>query len=99
MSPRHAFITGGSSGIGLALAQQLAAQGTRLSLFARDPTKLAHAALEITTRHPERPEICLQPGNVADETAVRTAITAAESAHGPIDLLITSAGLAEADYF
>ncbi|MBC8041431.1 MAG: SDR family NAD(P)-dependent oxidoreductase, partial [Opitutaceae bacterium] len=37
MRDRHVFITGGSSGIGLALARLAAAAGARVSLLARDP--------------------------------------------------------------
>ena len=37
----HAIVTGGSSGIGLAVATMLAAKGAKVSLIARDAAKLA----------------------------------------------------------
>ncbi|MEM6742758.1 MAG: SDR family NAD(P)-dependent oxidoreductase, partial [Pseudomonadota bacterium] len=42
--PAHALISGGSSGIGLAIAQQLAAAGSRVSLIARREGPLRAAA-------------------------------------------------------
>jgi NADPH:quinone reductase-like Zn-dependent oxidoreductase len=48
MSGQHVIITGGSSGIGLALAQLVAAEGAAvISLIARDPEKLAAAQASV----------------------------------------------------
>ena len=44
---QHVVITGGSSGIGLCLAQDLALRGARLTLVGRDATKLAQAAAQV----------------------------------------------------
>ena len=44
----HVLITGGSSGIGLATARLVAAQGARVSLVARDEARLADAAAQLT---------------------------------------------------
>lgn len=46
-SNKHVLITGGSEGLGLALAKQLVAQGARVSLVARTKSKLEAAALAI----------------------------------------------------
>ncbi len=43
MSPQHAVILGGSSGIGLATARQLIASGMRVTITGRDETKLKKA--------------------------------------------------------
>ncbi len=90
---QHVLITGGSSGIGLALARRAAAAGARVSLVARDPAKLASARAEVggTT--------FIVAADVAIETQLLAAITAAEQAHGPVDVLIASAGLARPGYF
>jgi len=102
MRNRHVLITGGSSGIGLALALRCAAAGARLSLVARDPAKLAAAAAEIRATAPAAsspPAIVTAPADVADETALHAAIRSAEATHGPVDILITSAGIARPGHF
>lgn len=90
---QHVLITGGSSGIGLALAQQAAAAGARVTLVARDPAKLAAA------RDTVGGATFSAVADVAIEAQVLAAIGAAERIHGPIDVLITSAGVAEPGYF
>lgn len=47
MTQRTAIVTGGSSGIGLAIAQQLAQQDYRIAIVARDPQRLQQAAQEV----------------------------------------------------
>lgn len=44
---QHVVITGGSSGIGLSLAQDLALRGASLTLLGRDPAKLEQAAAQV----------------------------------------------------
>jgi 3-dehydrosphinganine reductase len=93
------LITGGSSGIGLALARRYAADGARLSLVARDPAKLAAAADSMRVASPGATHVFTAPADVADETSLLGAIRAAEGVHGPVDILITSAGVARPGYF
>jgi 3-dehydrosphinganine reductase len=99
MHNRHVLITGGSSGIGLALARQAAAAGARLSLVSRDSAKLAAAAATVRVETPDAPGVFTAPADVSDETAVVAAIRAAEAVHGPVDVLIASAGVAHPGYF
>ncbi|CAM2910594.1 SDR family oxidoreductase [Rariglobus hedericola] len=96
---QHVFITGGSSGIGLSLARQAAAAGARLSLVGRDPAKLATAAAAVRANTPTTPEVVVFPADVSSESAVLAALQAAEAVHGPVDILITSAGVARPGYF
>jgi 3-dehydrosphinganine reductase len=100
MSPRdqHVLITGGSSGVGLALARQCAAQGARLSLLARDPARLAAARAEVLALHP-RASVFTTSVDVALAADLTSALAAAEQTHGPVDLLIASAGIARPGYF
>lgn len=79
-SARRALITGGSSGIGLAVARGLAADGYDVVLNARRKGPLADAAASIGARY--------AVGDCADEAG---AIAVAEAA-GPIDLLVHAAG-------
>ena len=99
MRDQHVLITGGSSGIGLALARQAAAAGARLSLIGRDPNKLAAAALSVRVAAPATAPIVTVPADVAQEADLVVAIRTAEAVHGPVDVLITSAGVAHPGYF
>lgn len=82
----HALVTGGSTGIGLATAQVLAARGARVSLIARDPAKLARAAEAV------RGACLTVPADVSDAAAQEAAVRAAEAAFGPVELLFANAG-------
>lgn len=96
---QHVLITGGSSGIGLALARRAATEGARLSLVARDPARLSAAHAAIRAAVPDCAQIVVAPADVADEAAVLAALRIAEATHGPVDVLITSAGVARPGYF
>lgn len=95
---QHVLITGGSSGIGLALARQVAAGGARVSLVARDAGKLASARTEIMATNPGA-AVSVFAADVAVQPEIIAALAAAEALHGPVDVLITSAGVARPGYF
>ncbi|XP_043723015.1 3-dehydrosphinganine reductase TSC10A-like [Telopea speciosissima] len=84
---RHVFITGGSSGIGLALAQQAASEGARVSILARNLDKLEEARNSI--RLSTGIDVSIFSADVRDYEAVRKAIDDA----GPIDILICNQGV------
>ena len=92
------LITGGSSGIGLALAQRAVAAGARVSLVARDPAKLAAAATALRAAIPGA-AVFTASADVAQENEINRAFAAAALALGPVDVLIASAGIAQPGYF
>lgn len=85
LATRHALITGGATGIGLAAAEALAACGVRVTLAARNGERLAAAA--------ERIGAHAVTMDVRDEASVAAAFAAARR-QGPIDILVANAGIA-----
>jgi short-subunit dehydrogenase len=92
----HAVITGGSSGIGLAVASALGERGSVVSLIARDPGRLADAAKSLRSKGIEAH---VASADVADKAAVTGAIAGLTAAAGPCDVLVTSAGQARPGHF
>ncbi len=92
MTSRRTVITGGSSGLGLALAHELVKEGNELILIARNPTKLEAAAAAICTATPGAKVSCY-PVDVSDAQAVQQSIDEIVARTGGIDLLINSAGI------
>jgi 3-dehydrosphinganine reductase len=88
----HVIITGGSSGIGLATARRAVARGARVSLLARDETRLAAAVAAVGATGSAS-------ADVADPDAVRASIDALVARGGPCDVLVTAAGSAHPGYF
>ncbi|MCG7572071.1 SDR family oxidoreductase [Phaeobacter sp. CNT1-3] len=77
-------ITGASSGIGAAMAQHFADAGHALLLIARRLDRIEALGLE---------NAMCRSVDVTDTAALRAAVTEAEAAYGPVDLLINNAGL------
>ncbi len=99
------FITGGSSGIGLAIANQCVRQGASVSLFARDKQKLERAKNWIIESNPQIPldhitkqiyTCCL---DVTDHAQVTSTLSRVMQTQGVPHILITCAGGAYPNYF
>ncbi|MEH1944210.1 MAG: SDR family oxidoreductase [Nostoc sp.] len=97
---KHAIITGGSSGIGKAIAKLLVQSGSSISIIARTQTKLdsTKAELETFKIHPNQ-QILVISADVSQREQVESAIASAIIGLGVPDLLITSAGIAHPGYF
>src|SRR5579871_608738 len=89
VSPRTIVITGGSAGIGRAIAQRFARNGDRIGVIARDATALQSAAEE--ARASGAAEAAFEPADVADASAVFAAADRLEQALGPVDVWINDA--------
>lgn len=93
-----ALITGGSSGIGLALAHQLLTEGARVALLARNLERLAQAREKLRKAHPEA-EVSIWSADVANAPQVTALLTTLMERQGVPDLLINSAGIAHPGRF
>ncbi len=95
-APRLSFadkvvvITGGSRGLGLVLARQLASKGARLALLARSQEELDAARLQVEARGGE---VLTIRANVADRGELVGAIDLILEHYGQIDVLINNAGV------
>jgi len=77
-------VTGGSRGIGAALATELAARGARVALVARSAEPLEKLAAELGGES--------FPADLADASAIEPLVRSIE-ADGPIDVLVNNAGV------
>ncbi len=99
-SIRHAIITGGSSGIGKAMAAQLAREGAHVSILARSAAQLEKARAEIQAASGQPSgSVTALVADVTDEPQITAAISRAIGLNGAPDLLVTSAGIAAAGLF
>ncbi len=87
----HVVITGGSSGIGLAVARIYVRRGYRVSLIARGAAALEAARIALDEARDGR--VYIATADVSDAEAVSAAIRACEAEAGPCDILICSAGI------
>ena len=87
-SGRHAVVTGGGAGIGLAIAHRLAGGGATVSLWDRDPDLLEQAR---STFGDVKPQVVTV--DVSDADAVAAARDTTLQAAAGIDILVTSAGI------
>jgi len=84
------LITGGSSGIGKAIALEMAKEGHNFYLTGRNEEKLQQAANQIDELDCE---VYFSAGDVANETDVERIYQDAEDRLGEIDVLVASAGV------
>jgi len=80
---RHVLITGGGSGIGLATARRLTADGYTLTVCGRNVGKLEKTGFAFTAM------------DVTDPESIANGFVAATNHHGPVDIVISNAGSAQ----
>jgi len=96
---RHALVTGGARGIGLACARALLARGARVTLLGRDSAALEAAVRELGGTAPAAQMVQSVQADIADEASVRQAFAQAEAAFGPVQVLVNNAGQASSQKF
>ncbi len=87
-----ALVTGASTGIGHALAKELAARGWAVGLLARRAELLAALAAELEA---QGARVAWAAADVTDREATEAAVAAIVEALGPVDLLVANAGGSE----
>jgi len=81
---KHALVTGGGRGIGLAIANALAAEGARISVVSRSALGADDAAAYFRAE-----------ADVTDEAQIAAAFDRCREANGPIAILVNNSGIAE----
>ena len=87
---RHVVITGGSRGLGLVIARELAAAGARISICSRDGNELLRAEHDLTERGAR---VFASECDVTDSARADEFVAVATQRNGPIDVLINNAGV------
>lgn len=90
---RVALITGGSRGLGLLIGRELALQGARLCILARDPDELDFARRELAAVGHHR--VLALPCDVRERDDAEWAVRAAVERFGRLDILINNAGVVQ----
>ena len=89
LAGKAVFITGGGSGINLAVAHGFASVGADVAICGRTPEKLEHAAAELRQAHSVR--VITAPADVRDFDALQAAVNAAAEDFGRMDTVVAGA--------
>jgi len=87
---RVAVVTGGASGIGLGVARQFVADGYRVAVLDNNGAAADAAAAELQT---DAAKVLAVEVDVADRTSVDAAFARVRAELGPVEILVTSAGI------
>src|SRR5919107_1939062 len=88
LTNKVALVTGGSSGLGFAIARELACEGASVVIVARRKPELEHAAAEILKV--ARTRVLPLVGDVSKEGEAERLARTTEEALGPIDILLVN---------
>lgn len=88
---KRALITGGSSGIGLAIARELAREGVRVAIAARGADKLEAAARQVSAE--TGAEVITATVDTGSDASVRDMVQSVAERLGGIDILVNSAAI------
>src|SRR5438270_12338221 len=89
LSGKIAVVTGGTRGIGFAIAQALVDSGANIFICARDAGEIADAVKRLN----EKGKVAGVECNVRDESSVTSMLADCERLFGGIDILVNNAGV------
>jgi NAD(P)-dependent dehydrogenase (short-subunit alcohol dehydrogenase family) len=94
LAGRRAVVTGGSKGIGKAIAAELMAEGAAVTICSRHQDELEAAAVELVKQMPDESagSVRAMPCDVTEPGQVTEFIEAATAAMGGLDILVNNAG-------
>ncbi len=84
------LITGGSRGLGLALADEFASKGAQLVLCARDEDELKRARMRLSE---QGANVLIVPADVSDAQEAKRVVRQATERFGRVDILVNNAGV------
>ncbi|WP_255280107.1 SDR family NAD(P)-dependent oxidoreductase [Actinomadura madurae] len=90
LSGARAIVTGGSRGIGLAVAHRLLVEGARVALAARDERRLKTAADGLRAAYVDTDVLAI-PTDTTDDASVRAMVDRVVAAWGGVDVLVNAA--------
>jgi 3-oxoacyl-[acyl-carrier protein] reductase len=93
LEKRNALITGGSQGLGEAIAEHFLREGANLVLCARDPVRLESARNELLRRARPDQTVLARPCDVSSEEQVNELVAYALRELGSLDILVNNAGV------
>lgn len=94
---KHAIVTGGSRGIGAAVAAELVSRGARVTIMGRHRESLERQAEEL--RGVAGATVASEPCDVSDGASVTSAFASATANLGPAYILVNNAGVAPSRMF
>lgn len=95
LKDKVAIVTGGATGIGLAITEMLLEQGVKVAISSRNESRLQSIVDELSTKHPG--SIMSVAADVREKSQVQQVVTETLNAFDSVDILINNSGLGVTD--
>ena len=92
LAGRRAVVTGGSKGLGLAIAAELLGEGAAVAICSRNTAELDDAAAALAKQAGDSAQIAALACDVTDPEQVTAFVDGAAAALGGVDILVNNAG-------